>query len=267
MVDALRLYAKLLMISLRAQMEYRASFIMQSLGNFLITGVEFLAVCVLFGRFGQVDGWSLPEVALLYGLVSISFAVAEAASYGFDAFGSLLKGGEFDKMLLRPRSLTLQLMGQHFALKNVGRFTQGALVLGWAFAHAPVEWTFLKGALMFLAFAGGVLLFFSLMVVQATIAFWTIESLEVMNALTYGGVETAQFPLSIYPAWLRNFFIFIVPLGCVTYLPMLAVLDRPAPGDLPQWALATAPLMSLVFLFASFAAFRFGVRRYTSVGS
>jgi ABC-2 type transport system permease protein len=267
MANAFRLYLRFLRISLSAQMEYRASFLMQALGNFVVTCGEFAALYALFGRFGRVEGWSLEEVALLYGLVSASFAIAEAAAYGFDSFGSMLKQGEFDTLLLRPRSLTLQLMGQHLALKNIGRFAQGVMVFGWAVAHLPVEWNAGNVAITTAAMLGAICLFFSLVVVQASIAFWTIESIEVMNAVTYGGVETAQFPLTIYPAWLRNFFVFIVPLGCVTYLPMLAVLGRPAPAGLPQFVLWIAPLASLIFAAAAFGFFRVGVRHYTSAGS
>jgi ABC-2 type transport system permease protein len=267
MTNALRLYFRLLGVSLRGQMEYRASFVFQLLGNFLITGVEFLALVALFDRFGQIEGWSLAEVALLYGTVSVSFAIAEALSWGFDAFGSLLKGGSFDILLLRPRSLVLQLLGQHLPLKNFGRFAQGLAILIWAIAQLNIFWTAPKILLLTAALIAGVFLFASLMIVQATIAFWTIESLEVMNTMTYGGVETARFPLSIYPAWLRNFFLLVVPLGCVTYLPILVILDRPAPFGLPLIALWLAPAAALIFLAAALKAFSLGVRHYTSTGS
>ena len=30
----------------------------------------------------------------------------------------------------------------------------------------------------------------------------------MMNTLTYGGVETTQYPINIYRPWFRNFFTF-----------------------------------------------------------
>ncbi|MCW8131201.1 MAG: ABC-2 family transporter protein, partial [Planctomycetota bacterium] len=141
MLESLALYRRFLGISVRAQMAYRASFLMQAFGNFAITACEFLAIWSLFERFGELRGWTLSEAALLYGLVNVSFAVAEALSFGFDGFGEMLKRGEVDRLLLRPRGLVLQLMGQHLALKNAGRLLQGLAVLGWGAAHAPVAWT------------------------------------------------------------------------------------------------------------------------------
>ena len=72
--------------------------------------------------------------------------------------------------------------------------------------------------------AGGVAFFFALMVLQATMCFWTTESLELMNILTYGGVETASYPLPIYHRLFRRFFTYVVPLACISYFPIVAVL-------------------------------------------
>ena len=46
----------------------------------------------------------------------------------------------------------------------------------------------------------------------------TVESIEIVNCLTYGGIETAQFPLSIYRPWFRSFFTFVVPLVAINWL-------------------------------------------------
>ena len=67
------------------------------------------------------------------------------------------------------------------------------------------------------------------MLLEATTAFWTTESLEVWNAFTYGGVTMSQYPLEIYRPWFRRFFIFVIPLGCINYLPGVAILGRPDP--------------------------------------
>ena len=70
-------------------------------------------------------------------------------------------------------------------------------------------------------------------------SFWTTESLEVMNMLTYGGVETAQYPIAVYQKYFQRFFTFVVPLAMVTYFPILAVLDisyRSVRRGLGRWS-------------------------------
>ena len=117
------------------------------------------------------------------------------------------------------------------------------------------------------AVAGGVALFVGILVLQATLAFWTVDSLEIMNVLTYGGVQAAQYPLNIYAAWFRHVLTFGLPLACVAYYPVLAILKRPDPLGAPDWFLPLAPIAGFAFLALSFVAWRAGMARYTSTGS
>jgi ABC-2 type transport system permease protein len=267
-VNALRLYFRYVGASLRGQMQYRASFVLVSLGLFLVTATELLGIWVLFRRFGALRDWRLADVALFYGLIHVSFALAEAFGRGFDAFSGLIRSGGFDRLLLRPRGTAFQVASQELLLNRVGRLANGLLVLIWAALAADVEWTVPRVALTALTVFGGVCMFYGLFVLQATMAFWTVETLELMNTVTYGGTETAQYPLSIYRPWFRKFFTFVVPLACVTYFPALAILgreDRVAGSGL--WFQCSAPLIGVVFLLIALRVWRFGVRHYRSTGS
>ena len=267
LLNALKLYSRYLAISVRGQMQYRASFLMLSLGHFVVTGIEFMGILVLFERFGTLQGWSLPEVAFLYGLVNITFSISDAATRGFDTFGTMVRSGDFDRLLLRPRSTALQLAGQELTLRRVGRFAQGFLVLMWASASLELSWTALEAALFVAAVAGGVALFAGLIVLQATLAFWTTETLEIMNVVTYGGVEATQYPLSIYRPWFRRMFTYVVPLGCASYFPALAIMGRPDPLGSPLLFQYLSPLVGVAFLAAALQVWKVGVRHYRSTGS
>lgn len=267
LLEPLSLYARYLGVSVRAQMQYRASFVFQTLGQFFITAIEFLGVWALFDRFGRLDAWSLPEVALFYGTVNVAMAIADALSPGFDHFSTYVRDGGFDRILLRPRSPVLQLAGAELTLKRLGRLSQGAFILVWSSSVLDVAWSPGDAALLLFAITGGVCLFFGLFVLRATLCFWTTESLELMNTLTYGGVESAQYPLVIYSAWFRRFFTYVVPLACVCYFPLIAILDRPDPLGTPVAFQCAAPLAGVVFLLAILRFFHFGIGRYRSTGS
>ena len=267
MVNALQVYSRYLGISVRGQMQYRASFVMFSLGHFLVTGIEFVGILVLFERFGTLQDWSLPEVAFLYGLVNIAFSISDAATRGFDTFGTMVKSGDFDRLLLRPRSTALQLAGQELTLRRVGRLTQGLLVLIWASFSLDLSWNMLEVALFVGTIAGGAALFAGLIVLQATLAFWTTETLEIMDAVTYGGVETTQYPLSIYRPWFRKMFTYVVPLGCVSYFPAVAIMGRPDPLGSSMLFQYLSPLVGAAFLLVALQVWKVGVRHYTSTGS
>jgi ABC-2 type transport system permease protein len=265
--DAARLWLAYASASVRSQMQYRASFVASALGQFLSTGIEFVAVWALFDRFGALDAWSLAEVAVFYGVAHVSLALADLVSTGWDQSYKLIRMGHLDRLLLRPRTTVLQLLGYEFQLRRLGRLAQGATVLAWATASVGVGWTWGGALLLVGAVVGGACLFLGLFVLQGTMAIWTVESLEVVNATTYGGVQAAQYPLSIYERWFRRFFTYLVPLAAVVYFPVVAALGKPDPLGVPHWVGAVSWVVGPVFLAGAFGAWGVGVRHYTSTGS
>lgn len=263
----LEIYARYLGASVRAQLQYRASTVMLALGHMLTTVTEFAAIWALFDRFGSIQGWTLAEVALLYGMAHVGFAIAEAFGRGFDIFDEMVKSGDFDRLLLRPLGTALQVGAAQLQLLRIGRFLQGAVVLGWAALALDVRWGPGEVALLVLAIGAGACIFVGIFVLQATFAFWTVESLEIFATVTYGGVETTQFPLPIYDRWLRWLFIAVVPLACATYFPALALLDRPDPLGAPGWVSWFSPAVGPLFLVVAVRVWNFGVRHYRSTGS
>jgi len=170
-------------VSFRSQMQYRASFVLGSLGHFLVTGTEFLGFVALFQRFGQIQGWTLPQMGVFYGMISLAFATTEAVFRGFDIFPNLIKSGDFDRYLLRPRSTALQVLGQDFQLMRVGRFSQALIVLFWSLGRLNVEWSPGNITLLLGGIAGGACLFAGLFVLQATMCFWTTINYFPIHAI------------------------------------------------------------------------------------
>ncbi len=267
-MNTLYIYRQYLMLSVRAQLQYRVAFLMTASGQFITTGTEFLGLWALFDRFGHLQGWRFAEVAFFYAIVNCIFAVADALSTGFDQFGNVyIKTGDFDRILLRPRSPILQLAGHELALRRIGRLAQGLLVLIWAAATLELDWTAAQVALLAWTFIGGVCFFFALFVLSATLAFWSTETLELVNILSYGGLEAAQYPMSIYGAALRKFFTFVVPLACVSYFPLVGVLGVRDPlGSSAEFQMV-APGFGVVFLLVMLQLWRLGMKHYTSTGS
>ncbi|GIX07366.1 MAG: ABC transporter permease [Candidatus Poribacteria bacterium] len=266
-MSGFRLYWRLIGASIRAQMQYRASFWMHSVAHLVDTGLEFLAIWALFARFRQVLGWTLPEVAFFYGTINIAFSIADAFNRGFDLFGQKVRSGDFDLILIRPRSTALQIAAQELRLMRVGRLSQSCVVFGWASWKLNVLWSPEWCLLLLWTLLGTVALFYALFVLQATLAFWTTETLEVVNAVTYGGVEAGQYPIALYRPWLREFLTYGVPIACVNYYPILALLGKPDPLGAPLWVGWLSPLAGMAFLGVALFAWELGVRHYRSTGS
>jgi ABC-2 type transport system permease protein len=269
-MNPIRLYLRYLGVSIRSQMQYRGSFIMMSLGNFAMTAIEIVGIRALFARFDSLGGWTFAEVALFYGMIHVAFALAEAIARGFDdrVFSSLIRTGQFDRVLLRPRNAAFQVAAQEVQLMRIGRLSQGLIVLLWAANTLNLDWTFAKILLLLFAIFGGACLFYGLFAIHAAMVFWSTEALELMNIFTYGGTETAQYPITIYRSWFRKVFTFVIPLACVTYFPAIVLLGKKDLAlDSPLWFQWSAPLIGVIFLWVSLKVWNFGVTHYRSTGS
>src|SRR5207237_5623063 len=142
-----------------------------TIGQLAITVIDFLAVWALFSRFGSLRGWRLPEVAILYGMAHTAFALAEGFGRGFDTFSAMVKSGEFDRILLRPRSTALQIAGQELQAMRVGRLLQALVILWWGAAHAGIVWGLPAMLLIVAGIGSGVCTFYGLFILQATMSF------------------------------------------------------------------------------------------------
>ena len=130
-----------------------------------------------------------------------------------------------------------------------------------------LSWSPYAIPILVFAVAGGVALFSGLLILQATLSFWTVESLEAVNILTYGGEAAAEYPLNVYAGWFRTFLIWVVPIGCISYLPMLAALGRADPLGAPALDRAAGAVAGFLFLGLALFTWRFGVRHYASSGA
>jgi ABC-2 type transport system permease protein len=263
------IYRRLLAYEVRSQMQYRVPFLLDSLASFMASFTAFATIALIMQRFEHIAGWTLGEVLFLYGMVETAFGVMDMLFSGFDppSFGNRVRLGTFDQMLLKPVSLTLQVFASNLQMRRIGRITQGILALGFAISLLDIHWTALKVLYLPVIVLSMVAFFGGLFVIGATITFWTVESIEAINILTYGGTEMMAYPMSIYPDWMRRFFTFVVPAIFLNYYPALYILDKPDPFNLPGWAAFLAPLAGLAVLSAGLAFWHYGIRHYQSTGT
>jgi ABC-2 type transport system permease protein len=265
------LYRKLIGAQVRSQMQYRTSFVLESIAQFVGNVLDFVVVIIFFARMPALGGWTLPEIALLYGLSSVAFGLSDMVIAGFDYayFGpNMVRLGEFDRVLIRPVNTFLQVLTSQFTLKRLGRIGQGALVLVWALLALDRTWTPIQVAYLIITIGGGMVFFSGLFIFGSGISFWTVDSLETMNMATYGGQFLTQYPMSIYGDFIRAFFTFVIPMAFINYYPTLWLLGKPDPLGAPVGLMALlAPFICLLMFAIGVAMWRRGVKRYASTGS
>jgi ABC-2 type transport system permease protein len=130
-----------------------------------------------------------------------------------------------------------------------------------------ISWTAVKLIYLPIVLFSTFCFFGGLFVIGATITFWTVESIEVMNILTYGGSFLISYPMHIYQAWMRRLFTYVIPAIFLTYYPTLYFLDKPDPFNFPPFAPFLSPAAGILVLGLALAFWRFGIMHYHSTGT
>ncbi|WP_405811267.1 ABC transporter permease [Streptomyces sp. NBC_00210] len=251
----------------RSTMTYRFSFAMTLFSNFTATIFDFVVIVLMFSQVEGLGGFSFAEVSFLYGTTSTAFGLADLAMGQVNRLGKRVRDGTLDTLLVRPVPVLAQVAADRFALRRLGRMSQGLLVLIWSVVIVDVEWTAAKVAMMPLMVVCGALIFSAVMVAGASFQFLAQDASEVTNSFTYGGNTLLQYPPTIFAQDLVRGVVYVVPLAFVNWLPALYVLGRDAPAGLPDWLAFLAPLVAGLCCALAALAWRVALRSYRSTGS
>ncbi|PPS74288.1 MULTISPECIES: ABC transporter permease [Streptomyces] len=267
LLEGVRAYRLIAGMWVRSSMAYRTSFVVTVFGNLTVTALDFVGILLMFSQVDSLGGWSLPEVALLYGLSATSFGIADLVLGSMDVLGARMRDGSFDTLLVRPVPVLAQVGADRFALRRLGRITQGTVVLGWALVSVDVDWSVLKVLLVPVMVVSGAAIFSAVFVAGAAFQIYAQDAAEVQNAFTYGGTTLLQYPPSVFGKDLVRGVTFMLPLAFVNWVPAVYVLGRPYPVGLPGWAAFASPPVAVACCVLAGLAWRTGLRSYRSTGS
>lgn len=269
MKRTLNLLFRLLRIQIRSQLQYPTAFIMEVISSTFILGFYFVAFALTFTRFDEIGGWSLGEIAFIWGLAEFSFGAMDMLFSGFDydAFGPMVRRGRFDQLLLRPVNITLQVLGSRFVLRRLGKMAEGLIIFLFGLSLVKIHWNALKIIYLPILSVSQILFFGSLFIIGATTTFWTMERLEILNAFTYGGNEVMSYPMHIFQKPIRWIFTYLVPVIFMSYFPAVYLLDKPDPFNAPAFVSFIAPLVGIGMFLLAMRFWRFGIKNYQSTGN
>lgn len=140
----LKVYALLQLAQLRSAMEYRGDFWIGILGAMLLRSSQVIVLLTFFGQVDRLGGWSVHEVLILQGLVTMGLGLGELFTDGTWALRASVSDGTFDRILVRPMPPVLQQMAQLASVHGLGNVGLGGAMLGIGLAHASVttgSWT------------------------------------------------------------------------------------------------------------------------------
>lgn len=243
-------------------MQHKVSFLLTTLGQFLISFNMFLGIYFMMDRFHQVKGFSYKEILLCFSITLMAYTIAETVFRSLDTFETIIGNGEFDRMLLRPRNCLFTVICSKIELTRIGRLIQAVVMFIYAVSASSIKWNLSRAGTVLFMITGGVAVFTAIYLIFASICFFTLEGLEFMNIVTDGAREYGKYPIGIYGKAVLTICTYLIPFALFQYYPFLYITGK---TDNPWYGLF--PIASCLFLLPAALFWRFGLSRYQSTGS
>ena len=257
----MKLYLKFFKMHLNSQLQYRASFILSFISQFIVFFGYYFTILCLFDNFSNIKGFTLYEVLLTFSIIQFGFAFCETFFRGMDIFDELIISGNFDKLLLRPRNIMFQVFTEEMSLVRIARLLQALIILIIALVKINIDWDIYKIITVIFMLISSILIFLGIFILAASYCFVTVKGLEVRNVFTDGGKHMAQYPIGIFKKGFKFIFTFIIPYGFVNYYPLLYIL-----GKNNNKLFMFSPLITVLYLIPCIIVFYKGIKKYSSTG-
>lgn len=256
------LYLKSAKMHLKSALEYKSSFILSIISQFLILFTSYFIIISLFTKFNNIKGFTMYEVLLTYSIIQFGFSFNETFARGIDTFDSLIIKGGFDLLLLRPRNILLQVLCSKINFQKAAKCLNAIIILVIALMNLNIKYNLLKVITLVLMILSSIVIFFCLFLMMATYCFFTIKNLEIRNLVCSGGRQIAMYPMGIFKKGVLMFFTFIIPYALVNYYPLLYFL-----GKSNNVFYSFCPLIVFLYIIPTLLFFKIGIKKYTSTGS
>lgn len=259
----LTLYWHFFLTRIKILMEYRINFLIGMSSTMAMQLASILAIWVVMSQIPDLNGWTLPEIWMIYGLITLAQSMNHMFADNLWTLGwQYVRTGSFDRFLVRPIDPLFHLLADRFNHDGIGHFVTGTVLVITSSSQLELDWSLIDILYLIIVVISGGLIFFSLNLIMSVSSFWVMDSTPIIR-MVFEMHEFAKYPITIYPELIRIILSAVIPFALASFYPASQLLGRPVPL-LPALG---APLAALVLLFLGYHTWNFGLRHYKGTGS
>ncbi|MEV0648209.1 ABC-2 family transporter protein [Phytomonospora sp. NPDC050363] len=252
--------------AIRGMAQYRADLFMTMAAGAVFQSVGFFALWVMLARFGEIGGWSISDVALLYGIRLVAHAVWALPFNQLRFVEDFVQEGTFDRFLIRPVNPLVQLMTSRFRLHPLGDLLAGLVLLIPAMSLVDVDWNAWRLGFLALAILGGGMVEGAFQLGMSAIAFRTLGTRQARFTVDSVFNLYGNYPGKVFGR-AGQLALTILPVAFVAYLPTTVLLGRTDELGLPAWLAYLSPVVGALLFAGSYAFWHRQIRHYQGAGS
>ncbi len=239
---------------------------MTAVGAIFYEAMSLAFVGVIVHAFGSIGGWSLAEVAFVYGIRAMGHALHGLVSGQLWSTDLVVRQGEFDRYLVRPVNPLIQLLTRSFQVTAVGDIIFGVAVLAVTAVATSISWSIGSVAYLLAAVVGSALVESAVMLATASLSFRLFAATSIARVADNIFVTFGPYPLSVLPRAVSYLLTFVLPLAFAAFFPAAILLGRTDDLFVPEWLAAASPAVGAVLYVGAVALFHRQMRYYSSPG-
>jgi ABC-2 type transport system permease protein len=251
-----------LRIGVMNELQYRANLAVQLLQTVVQVATGLIALSLIFSKTDDLEGWTQPQLIVVLGLYSIvGGLIGFAIEPNMGRLMTDVRMGTFDYVLTKPVDAQLLASAREFRLWRLTDVVVGVGVTVWGVIQLPEGLTADRIAGFVFTITAGMILVYCIWLVVTTGAFWIVR-MDMVQDLFTGMYRAGQYPVTVYPGWLRLTMTYLVPVGFAVTVPSESLTGR-----LTWERVVVGALFLAVALTITRVVWRFGTRRYAGASA
>ena len=264
----IRVILQSLKMSVHTRMQYRAESLANTLAVFIRESANIIVIYLALLKFDKINGWNVNEMLFLYSILFLTYAFVVSLFADLRQFSDTIREGRFDRLLVRPRSLLLQLILNNADLiAAAGHGTLGILLFLISAGRVGIRWDFVTVLYYIGAIIGGILIQGGMFIIFSSLCFYFVETGSIRSIFYWNMRKFAGYPISIYHKLIQGMLIYVVPFAFVNYFPAQYLLRKPDMAGFHEVYIYIAPFVGVAVYTIAYLFWRISVKRYTSTGN
>lgn len=207
---------------------------------------------ILFHLKGDVGGYTMREILLLWGVVAGSYGLSHILFNRAFSLAAVIISGKLDSFLVQPKNVLLGVLTSDTNSSSIGDFLYGFVIVCIS-GMGPGR------VLLFLLFSvTGAVILTAFAVLLGSLSFWLVRVEQLGDHMLNIMISFLTWPEGIFQGIVRFLLYFMIPVGMVSYLPVRVLTEFSVSKLLFVTGYAAGLAAAAVFVFYR------GLRRYAS---
>lgn len=258
-----KIFYCLLKINILNDLQYRAELFTRIINILVDVSLSIVIITIMFSKTTRINTWKKEDILILIGIYRIMVGLLNLfIKPSLTSFSQGIKSGDFDYVLLLP--IDAQFTS---GIKVINILSLTEVIFGTIFILTIKQIygiNFSIGSLlMFIAtLIVGFMIIICLYFIIASLAFWILDSSNLLIIFPQCFEWTGKWPVSVFPNFFRILFTYIIPIGVTITVPAEALLNK-----MNIRTLVTSLFISVILLSLSRIIWNLGIKKYSGASS